>query len=416
MNAVQSFYQQFAALAPYATPLTALTALLGVAIAAVIANVITRLIIVAQINGVFARTASKRDDIFIKRRVFERLSQLAPALVIYEMAPLALAAYPSLAGFIVTLSVICMIAIGVLFIDSLFNAGLEIYSTFPVSRQIPITSFVQVAKLIVYFLALITLLSVLLDKSPMTFIAGLGAIAAVLMFVFKELILGLVAGIQLTANRMVAVGDWIEMPSHGVDGDILEIALTTVKIRNFDKTITTVPTQALINESFKNWRGMTETGGRRIKRAIYIDTGSIRFCDEEMLARFRKIEHIADYIDKRQHEIADYNAQAKVDSSVTINGRRMTNIGSFRAYVEAYLRHHPKISKNLTLLVRQLKPTEHGLPIEIYAFTNITDWIAYEGIQSDIFDHILAAAPAFDLRVFQEPTGADFKSICAPVS
>ncbi len=411
MKTIHSFYAQFPAIADYAALLTAMTALLGVALIAFVANVIMRSVIVVSIRRLLARTKSERDDILIRRRVFERLSQLAPAFVIYALAPLALADYPAPAAFAVKLSLVYMIIVGVLFVDGLINAGLEVYRTFRVSRDFPITSFAQVAKLVLYFLGFITTLSVLLGESPMTFIAGLGALAAVLMFVFKDLILGLVAGIQLSANRMVAVGDWIEIPKFGVDGDVIEIALTTVKIRNFDKTITTVPTQALINESFKNWRGMQETGGRRIKRSVYVDVSSVRFCDEEMLARYAKIQHIAGYLEEKRREIADYNDQAKVDRSTLVNGRHLTNIGTFRAYIEAYLRNHPKISSNLTLLVRQLQPTVHGLPIELYVFTNDTNWINYEGIQADIFDHILAAAPEFDLRIFQEPTGADLKAL-----
>ncbi len=411
MKAIQTFYSDFPAIADYAQPLSALTAIIGVAVLAYVANLVTCRVIVALIKRMVSRTKSRRDDILVERRVFERLSQLAPALVIYALAPLALEAYPAIAAFVVNLSLVYMIITGVLFADGLINAGLAIYATFRISRDFPVTSFSQVAKLILYFLGFIATLSVLLGQSPMTFIAGLGALAAVLMFVFKELILGLVAGIQLSANRMVAVGDWIEMPKYGVDGDIMEIALTTVKIRNFDKTITTVPTQALINESFKNWRGMTETGGRRIKRSIHIDVSSIRFCDEEMLARYAKIQHIAGYIEEKRREIAEYNEQKSVDHSTLVNGRHLTNIGTFRAYVEAYLRNHPKISQDLTLLVRQLQSTAHGLPIEIYVFTNDTNWIAYEGIQADIFDHIFAAAHEFDLRIFQDPTGADFSTV-----
>jgi len=411
MQAIQSFYTQISFLTDYASPLSALTALIGVILLAFLANFVMRRVIIVFIRRLLSRTKSERDDILIRRRVFERLSQLAPAFVIYALGPLALTDFPIMAAFCVKFSLVYMIFVGVLFVDGMINAGLEVYRTFRISRDFPVTSFAQVAKLILYFLGFIATLSILLGESPMTFIAGLGALAAVLMFVFKDLILGLVSGIQLSANRMVAVGDWIEIPKYGVDGDVMEIALTTVKIRNFDKTITTVPTQALINESFKNWRGMTETGGRRIKRSIHIDVSSIRFCDEEMLARYAKIKHIEGYIEKKRDELAEYNDQATIDHSLLVNGRHLTNIGTFRAYIEAYLRNHPKISKSLTLLVRQLQATEHGLPIEIYTFTNDTNWINYEVIQADIFDHILAAASEFDLRLFQDPTGGDFQTM-----
>ena len=231
------------------------------------------------------------------------------------------------------------------------------------------------------------------------------------MLVFKDPILGFVAGIQLSANKMVAVGDWIEMPKYGVDGDIMEIGLTTVKIRNFDKTITTIPTQSLINDSFKNWRGMQETGGRRIKRALHIDVSSVRFCSAEMLDRFARIQFITDYLKNKSEELTAYNQAGGIDTSSLVNGRHLTNIGTFRAYIEAYLRAHPMISNELTFLVRQLKPGAQGVPIEIYVFTTTTNWLDYERIQADIFDHLLAAATEFDLRLFQDPTGADFRAV-----
>ena len=411
MEALKSYLETIPAISQFSAPLAAFIALAVVLLLAAISNFITRRVIIVSIRSLLSRTKSERDDILAERRVFERLSQLAPALVIYAFGPLALADYPALSAFVVNLSLVYMIVVGILFVDGLINAGLAVYRTFDVSRAVPIKSFAQVAKLILYFLGFVAVFSVLLGQSPATFIAGLGALAAVLMFVFRDLILGLVAGIQLSANQMVRVGDWIEMPSHGVDGDIMEIALTTVKLRNFDKTITTVPTQALINESFKNWRGMTETGGRRIKRSIYVDINSIRFCDEEMLDRFSSIEVISDYLAAKRKEVADHNQKANIDKTTLANGRHLTNVGTFRAYIEQYLRSHPKISQSLTLLVRQLQPTSQGLPIEIYVFTNDTNWINYEGIQADIFDHIFAAAREFDVRLFQEPSGADFSAI-----
>ncbi|MEL7487274.1 MAG: mechanosensitive ion channel domain-containing protein [Pseudomonadota bacterium] len=405
------YISQIEALAPYAGQLAVGVAVIGIIVLAFLANAIARNVIAATINRLLSRSASKRDDILVRRRVFERMSQFAPALVIYALAPLALADYPPVSQFVAAASLVYMIAVGVLFIDALINAGLEIYRTYPISRTFPIKSFAQVGKLVVYFLAFIATLSVILGESPLTFFAGLGALTAVLMLVFKDPILGFVAGVQLSANRMVAVGDWIEMPTYGVDGDVMEIALTTVKIRNFDKTITTIPTYALISESFKNWRGMTETGGRRIKRSFNIDVGTIRFCDEAMLERFSKIEHIADYIAEKKDALAKSNAD--VDLTADVNSRRLTNVGTYRAYIEAYLRNHPMISKSLTLLVRQLQPTEHGLPIEIYVFSLDTNWINYERIQADLFDHILAAASEFDLRVFQNPSSADVAVLAA---
>lgn len=409
MNRLIEFFEQFQILHGYAEAVAISTALVGILVLACVANFLAKTVILGLIRRLLSASTSKSDDILVERNVFDRLSQLAPAVIIYVLAPLALADYPAANSFVTTLCLIYMVVIGILFVDVLINAGLEIYDTFPISKDFPITSFAQVAKLALYFLGFVTVVSLILGESPATLIAGLGALTAVLMFVFKDPILGFVAGIQLSANRMVTVGDWIEMPKFGVDGDVMEIGLTTVKIRNFDKTITTVPTQTLISDSFKNWRGMEETGGRRIKRSIFLDVSTIKFCDEEMIKRFSSVQYIADYVEKKKDEISKFNQVADADLTQLVNGRRMTNIGTFRAYVEAYLLHHPKISKSLTLLVRQLQPTENGLPIEIYVFCLDTNWIAYEKIQADIFDHIFAAASGFDLRVFQNPTGSDFK-------
>ena len=236
-------------------------------------------------------------------------------------------------------------------------------------------------------------------------------VTAVLLLIFKDAILGFVAGIQLSANNMIHIGDWIDMPKYGADGDVIDITLTTVKVQNWDKTISTIPAYSLISDSFKNWRGMSESGGRRIKRSINIDMNTICFCDEQMIEKYRHIQYIADYIDAKKREIDEHNIAANVDDSELVNGRRMTNIGTFRAYVIAYLKNHPKINRDMTFLVRQLQPNENGLPIEIYVFSSDKVWANYEAIQADIFDHILAAVPNFGLRVFQNPTGSDFNRL-----
>jgi miniconductance mechanosensitive channel len=304
---------------------------------------------------------------------------------------------------------IYMIIILMLVLDSLLNTVEDVYQNFRASKEIPIKGFIQVLKLALYFVTAIFVISILLNKTPVYLFSGIGALAAVMMLVFKDSILGFVAGIQLAANKMVSVGDWIEMPNYGADGDVLEVALTTVKVQNWDKTITTIPTYALISESFKNWRGMSESGGRRIKRSVNIDMSSIRFCDVEMLERFGKIQYISEYIETKKIELKEFNQATKVDNASLVNGRRMTNIGTFRAYVKAYLQNHPMINKDMTFLIRQLPPTEHGLPIEIYVFSKDQVWANYEAIQADIFDHILAVVPEFDLHVYQNPTGADFR-------
>jgi miniconductance mechanosensitive channel len=226
----------------------------------------------------------------------------------------------------------------------------------------------------------------------------------------------LVASFQITATNLVRLGDWIEVPKYGADGDVIDISLHTIRVQNWNKTISTIPTYALISETFKNWRGMEESGGRRIKRSIYIDVNSIKFCDEEMIERFSKYEFIADYVQGKKDELARYNTERKVDTSFLVNGRHMTNVGTFRAYTEAYLKNHPDVHPSLTFLVRQLQPTEHGLPIEIYVFSKVQAWAKYEAIQADIFDHLLAVVPLFDLRVYQRPSGRDFQAMVPPAA
>ena len=383
---------------------------------AVIADIVARRIIVRQLENFVGHTATAWDDIIVKRRVFHRLLHLAPALVVYVFAEPVLDGYDLWIEVVRRASLIYMLLVTLLAIDGALNAGVDFLQSSKVPRGLPVKTVVQVLKLVLYSVATIAVISLIIGQSPTLLLGGLGAMTAVLMLIFKDPILGLVAGIQLSANQMVAPGDWIEMPKYGADGDVLEVALTTVKVKNWDKTITTIPTYALITESFKNWRGMSESGGRRIKRAINIDMDSIRFCDEEMLDRFAKIQYIAEYLEKKRHEISGWNAERNVDASDPLNGRQLTNLGTFRAYVVAYLRHHPMIHQEMTFLVRHLPPTEHGLPVEIYVFSRDQVWSNYEGIQADIFDHILAIAPAFDLRIYQSPAGSDVRSLLAALT
>ena len=375
---------------------------------ALIVYFIAKRVVVHLIHLLFTKTKSDLDDVLVKRKVFRRIAYLAPSWVLYKLMPEALEKYPEVAsGTAIAIKVYTVIVIA-LIVDSIINALIDVYRSFQISRKMPIQSFAQVAKLITYFVAIITVISLIIGESPFKLFAGLGAMTAVLMLIFKDPILGFVAGIQLSYNKMVGIGDWVEIPQHNADGDILEIGLTTVKVQNFDKTITTVPTQSLINESFKNWRGMQESTGRRIKRCIHIDINTINFCDEERLSRYSKIDYISEYIQSKQTEINEYNASFANAAQSLVNGRRITNVGTFRAYMLAYLKNHPHINKDLTLLVRQLAPTEMGLPLEIYVFSAVKDWIKYEEIQADIFDHLFAVAKEFDLRVFQRPAGVDF--------
>ena len=373
-----------------------------------LANLVTRRILLKVIRGTVKRTVTLWDDALAEKKLFYRAAHLAPSLVIYLMAAVP---FEGLEGWISATRAaanIYMLIVGALVLDALLNGVLTIYRTFDVATRVPIRGFLQVIKVVLFFIVGIFVLSILMNESPKFFLGGLGALTAVLMLVFKDPILGLVGGIQLSTNDMVRIGDWVSLPKFNADGPVIDISLTTVKVQNWDKTITTIPTYALISDSFKNWRGMSDSGGRRIKRSLHVDISSIRFCTDEMLERFRKIESISEYIEAKNAEVTAYNAEHGVDQTIEINGRRMTNVGTFRAYVTAYLHNHPRIhQEGLTFLVRQLEPGPKGLPIEVYVFTRTTAWVEYEDIQADIFDHLLAAAPEFDLRVFQDPTDKD---------
>ena len=394
-----------------ATMITTAILLIGLLLLCLIADLFVKKGVVKPLIYIISKTSTSWDDALVEQRVFTRIAHLAPPIVIYALGPAALGEYPALSSLALKLASIYMAVVAVLIFDSILNAVSQIYSSSETSQEIPIKGFMQLLKLITYFIGTIFVISIILSKSPLYLLSGLGALTAVLMLVFKDTILGLVAGIQLIANRMVAVGDWIEMPKFGADGDVLEISLTTVKVQNFDNTITTIPTYALISNSFKNWRGMAESGGRRIKRSINIDISTISLLDESDIERLGKVTLLSDYLGSKMEDIKAHNRDLGLTGTEGINGRRLTNVGTFRAYIEAYLKNHPMINKDLTLLVRQLKPSEAGLPIELYIFTSDKVWVNYEAIQADIFDHILAVAPEFGLRIFQNPTGADLSTL-----
>ena len=383
--------------------------LLVVIILTIIVDKITKKFLLQAVSRFVAKTKSNWDDALQDHRFFNQLAHLSPAITLYLLTPFALAAGSRIVFYIQTAILIYGVIIAVLLVDALLNTSHDIYNTYSVSRKVPIKSFIQVTKLFNYFIGGIFIISLLINKTPIFLFSGLGAMTAILMFIFKDAILGFIAGIQLTANKMVTIGDWIEMPKYGADGDIIEVGLTTVKVQNFDKTVTMIPTYALISESFINWRGMTESGGRRIKRAIYIDISSIQFCDEEMLERFRGVQYISQYIQEKKVELEAHNKT--VDQAHRINSKRLTNIGILRTYLISYLKNHQMINLDMTFLVRQLKPTEMGLPVEIYVFCKDNVWANYEAIQADIFDHILAVVPEFDLQIFQNPSGTDFRNI-----
>ncbi len=380
---------------------------------AMIAYWLVKTLIVRNIHRIVSKSSARWDDAVIETRLFARLAHLAPAIIIGGLGRGVFSESPSvLAAINVCVSLyFIVIVVGVVFsfLDTLYL----IAQRGDFLSGLPIKGIVQAFKLIVFLLATILVISVLFGKSPLVILSGLGALAAVLMLVFKDTIMGFTAGIMLSANQMIRVGDWIEMPSAGADGDVIDVSLTTVKVQNWDKTITTIPAYNLISGSFKNWRGMSESGGRRIKRPIHIDMQTVRFANEEMLARWQKIDLIRPYLDAKLLEIAEDNKKRGADTSILGNGRRLTNLGTFRAYCLAYLKSHPKIHQQMTMIVRQLEPKEFGIPLELYTFTNDIGWVAYEGIQSDIFDHLLSVIGEFGLAVYQRPSSADNRAVLA---
>ena len=370
---------------------------------------ICRFILLRVVTSLVKRTRVTWDDILLDRSVLVHLSRMVAPLVLSITLPMAFDGVQS-----VTLTLIgrlCHILILVTFlsfVNSLLKAIYAVYSAQERFRDRPLKGLLQTVQVALWFVGGIVVIALLLDKSPLSLLAGLGASAAVLMLIFKASIMGVVSGVQLSANDMLKVGDWIAMPKYGADGTVIEVTLNTVKVRNWDNTITTIPPYLLVSDSFQNWRGMTESGGRRVKRSVNIDMNSVRFCTPQMLDKYRRIKLLADYIDQTEQVIKAYNAEQEIDNSVLVNGRRQTNLGVFRAYLSAYLHNLPGVRDDMTLLVRHLQPTDHGIPIELYFFTRTTEWGAYEKIQADVFDHLLAIVPEFDLRVFQSPTGADF--------
>lgn len=382
------------------------------ALVAFIADFVVRRILTRLILRIVGRAVHDLDVLL--RPVVRSFTRVVPAVIIYQ----GIGAAPHLAPDVVTLVqnvagafMIVAVAIGI-------GAGLDmangLYARSPRAHRRSIKGYLQVLKIVIYAIATILVIAALIDRSPLLLLSGLGALAAVLMLVFKDTILSLVASVQLNSNDMLRVGDWIEMPQVNADGDVIDIALHTVKVQNWDKTITTIPTWRLISESYRNWRGMQDSGGRRIKRSLLIDQTSARFLTEAERERMRRFLLIDDYLADKSAEMADWNAKLVEAGRDPVNMRRSTNIGAFRAYVQNYLENHPRIRQDMTLLVRQMQPTETGLPLEIYAFTSTVAWAEYEAIQADIFDHLLAILPEFDLRLFQSPSGADFVQLRLP--
>jgi len=373
---------------------------------------IAKYIIVRWVHRMAVKSASHWDDSFVKRKVFKRLAYLIPALIIHVSVQYVIPDYPITMAVVLKLINLYIVTVSVIVASSILDASNDIYNSYEISKTRPIKGFIQVAKIFLYVVYAIVVITVIfLNSRGFGWLAGLGAFSAVLLLVFKDPILGFAGGIQLTTNDMLRIGDWIEMPKYNADGTVIDIAITTVKVQNWDKTITTIPTYFLVSDSYKNWRGMQESGARRIKRHILIDLNSIRFCTAEMLERFSQYDYVADYLTKTESELKEYNQQRKVDPGVIINGHRQTNIGVFRAYLTAYLKDNPNLRQDLSLMVRQLQPTETGLPLEIYVFSKEQHWERFEEIQSDIFDHVLAGIKFFDLQLFQNPSGQDFQTL-----
>lgn len=394
----------------WADDLTSGIILIVILAIAFLGDAICRHVIMNVVARLVKKTKATWDDVVFDRKVMIHISHLVAPIILYLLLPLAIT-NPSLLSFVQRICMIYIIAVFLRFISSLLTAIFNVYSEREQFRDRPLKGLLQTIQVILFFVGGIIIVSILIDKSPMVLLTGLGASAAVLMLVFKDSIMGFVSGIQLSANNMLRVGDWIEMPKYGADGSVIEVTLNTVKVRNWDNTITTIPPYALVSDSFQNWRGMQESGGRRVKRSINIDMNSVKFCTPEMLAKYRKIRILKDYVEETEKVIENYNEEHGIDNSVLVNGRRQTNLGVFRAYLTNYLKNLPAVNQNLTCMVRQLQPTDKGIPLELYFFSAIKDWVPYEGVQADVFDHVLAVIPEFDLHVFQNPTGDDFRAL-----
>ncbi|MFP2770257.1 mechanosensitive ion channel family protein [Oceanisphaera sp. KMM 10153] len=396
---------QFSALA-----YTAAVLLLIIIISAAIHFVLHR-VVLKWVEGRARGSRQLWRQAFFERKLFNRLALTLQGIIIYTQAGLWLDGDGLSLPVIQTAAHLWILLYGLLSLFALLDALLDIFRQQPAMRTFPLRGIFQSLKLIASIFIGLLIISTLIGKSPLILLSGLGAMTAVLMLVFKDPILGLVAGIQLSANDMLSVGDWLEMPKYGADGAVIDIGLTTVKVQNWDNTTTTIPTYALISDSFKNWRGMSESGGRRIKRSLLIDSSSVRFLNEEDVARLQRARLLAPYLEQKVQEVSRYNSEQQLDLSSPVNGRRLTNLGTFRVYLDAFLKSHPRIHQQMTLMVRQLDPTPNGIPMEIYAFTNTTSWVEYEGIQGDIFDHVFAVLQEFGLRAHQSPTGYDMRSL-----
>ncbi len=372
---------------------------------------VVRKVLMKLLAGVAAKSANKFDDFLVHNKVLLYISRIVPLIFFINFIPVVFSGFPGWMDPVQKVVDVLLVIGWVFIIRGVFRSVRDAMRLRKGFEDKPLDSYLQVANIFLFFIGGILIFSLLSGKSPWAFIGAFGALSAILMLVFKDTILGFVASIQVSTNDMVRVGDWIEMPKYGADGDVVEINLNTVKVQNWDKTITTIPTYYLITDSFKNWRGMHTSGGRRIKRSIYVKISSIRFLEDTEIDKLSTIQILAPYITERRQEITQYNEQTQADRTMPVNGRNMTNVGLFRQYINRMAQNHPAIRKDMTLLVRQLQPTEHGLPIELYMFVGDTRWAIYENVMADIFDHLLSAIKYFGLEVFEAPASDDIRQL-----
>ena len=410
---MQELISQIVALGIEITPTTSLIIIFGIIL---LTAIVVHFILHKGVLRAFEKRAQASSHLWLQiitqNKLFHRLAFTLQGIIVNVQAVLWLQKGSEAANILTTCAQLWVMIYALLSFFSLLDVVFNLSQKFATASQLPLKGIFQGIKLVSAIIIGILVISLLIGQSPAILISGLGAMAAVLMLVFKDPILGLVAGIQLSANDMLKLGDWLEMPKYGADGAVIDIGLTTVKVRNWDNTITTIPTWSLVSDSFKNWSGMSASGGRRIKRSLNIDTTSIHFLDEREQQRLIQARLLKPYMDSRHQEISEWNQQNAADHSV-LNLRKMTNIGTFRAYLQEYLRNHPRLRKDMTMMVRQLAPDANGLPIEIYCFTSTVVWAEYESIQADIFDHIFAVVDEFGLRIHQSPTGNDIRSLAA---
>ncbi len=387
-----------------------------IVVLALLAGFILNYALVGAIQRIVKHTKAKWDDLLFESKLLRKLFSVVPAFMVYVLLPLAFAHDSWWLHFLRKGCVLVIVWLVLMFLNTFIKNAFNFIESKEEYRDRPMRGLSQILQITLFFIGCVVIISIIIEKSPWNIFAGVGASAAVLMLIFKDSILGFVSGVQLSANNMLRPGDWISMPKYGADGTVIEVTLNTVKVRNFDNTITMIPPYALTSDSFQNWRGMEESPGRRVKRSINIDMNSVKFCNSEMLDKYKTIGILKAYIEETQRNVEAMNAQLGIDDPFSVNSLRQTNIGVFRRYLDFYLQNLPTVNHNMTCMVRQLQPTENGIPIELYFFSAIKEWVGYERVQADVFDHLLGIIPFFGLNVFQNPSGADFRRISSPAA